>query len=410
MMAAAILSYMLMPFSGTAEAADDFSSRAAGMTEITGVRFSATADKVRVVVDTAGEVDYKASVLKAPGRVVVDLTDAWLSPKAKHEQSIGGPFASKVRIAQHDKRTVRVVVETTMGTNDDNYDVFSLAGGASPYRIVMDFGNLRGSSADRTIKLPGAAKPQPVKPQTKPQPAKPATTKPQTVKPKSQEQQEAEQAAKEAGESSQPAQPAQAPSYPASGGIAGKAITLDPGHGGNDSGAIGPTGVMEKSITLRISQRVQQLLEARGAKVIMTRTTDTEVSPKHAAASDVEELQARCDAANNSNSAIFVCIHMDSFSSGAARGTTGYYYEGGSAASQRLADAVRSGVVSALGTDSRGTKSCHFYVLKHTDMPATLVEVAFVSNPDEERLLNTDDGVEKAANGIVAGIADYFGG
>ena len=76
---------------------------------------------------------------------------------------------------------------------------------------------------------------------------------------------------------------------------------------------------------------------------------------------------------------------------------------------KHLADKVRSGVIDQIGTQSRGTQSCNFYVVKHTDMPATLVEVAFISNPEEEKLLNSDDGAQKAAQGIADGIADYFG-
>ena len=192
-------------------------------------------------------------------------------------------------------------------------------------------------------------------------------------------------------------------------GLKGRVITIDAGHGGSDAGAIGPTGVTEKSVTLNIALRLQKLLEAEGATVYMTRTTDTEVSPKGAKASDIEELQARCDVANQANSDIFVSIHNDSFTNGAAKGTTGYYYARGSAKSRTLADDIRKAVIDELGTESRGTQSCNFYVVKHTDMPATLVEVAFISNPSEEKLLASDEGAQKAAQGIADGIADYFG-
>ena len=74
-----------------------------------------------------------------------------------------------------------------------------------------------------------------------------------------------------------------------------------------------------------------------------------------------------------------------------------------------LADDIRKAVIDELGTESRGTQSCNFYVVKHTDMPATLVEVAFISNPSEEKILASDEGAQKAAQGIADGIADYFG-
>ena len=191
-------------------------------------------------------------------------------------------------------------------------------------------------------------------------------------------------------------------------GIKGKKIVIDPGHGGEDSGAIGPSGVTEKSITLQIAKEVERMLKEAGAKVTMTRTTDTEVSPKHRQATDVDELQARCDVANKAKADIFISIHMDSFTSREASGTTGYYYTKGSAASKRLAAAIQSELVGQLKTTSRGIKTCNFYVVKHTKMPATLIEVAFVSNPKEEKLLTSKKGVQKAAIGIVNGISDFF--
>lgn len=192
-------------------------------------------------------------------------------------------------------------------------------------------------------------------------------------------------------------------------GLKGRVIVIDPGHGGSDSGAIGPTGVMEKSITLRVGNELRRLLTQEGATVYMTRSTDKEVSPKRSKATDIEELQARCDVANQKNADIFVSIHMDSFTNDAAKGTTGYYYSLGNKRSRILADKIRAGVIDQLGTQSRGTQSSNFYVVKHTDMPATLVELAFISNKNEEQLMNSEDGIKKAAQGIADGIADYFG-
>ena len=149
-------------------------------------------------------------------------------------------------------------------------------------------------------------------------------------------------------------------------------------------------------------------MEAEGAEVILTRTEDTEVSPKKAKATDVEELQARCDIANQNAADIFLSIHLDAFFGPEAHGTTGYYYEMGSADSTRLADCVKRGVLRRLGTLDRGTKPCAFYVCRHTDMPAMLLETAFVSNPREEQMMNSEEGVENAAQGIAAGIAEYF--
>ena len=192
--------------------------------------------------------------------------------------------------------------------------------------------------------------------------------------------------------------------------LKGKKIVIDPGHGGNDAGAIGPTGVMEKNVTLNVSRELKKLLEAEGATVILTREGDTTVSEKGAKASDIEELGARCAVANRVGADIFISIHADSFTRPEARGTTGYYYgKSTSGKGQKLADCIRRNLVEQLGTPSRGTQPCNFYVVKNTDMPATLIELGFISNKEEEKLLNSKEGVQKAAQGIFDGIEDYFG-
>ena len=192
--------------------------------------------------------------------------------------------------------------------------------------------------------------------------------------------------------------------------LSGKIIVIDPGHGGNDAGAIGPTGVMEKNVTLKVALELRRLLEAEGAEIILTRETDRTVSEKGAKASDIEELGARCDVANRVGAEIFISIHADSFTRPEARGTTGYYYgKSSTGRGQKLADCIRRNLVEQLGTPSRGTQPCNFYVVKNTDMPATLIELGFISNKEEEKLLDSKEGVMKAAQGIFDGIEDYFG-
>lgn len=354
-----------------AEAAG-FAQRAGSMSEITGIRVSTDADKTRIVVDGTKETEYKVSVISNPQRIIIDIQNAWVSPNVKKATNIDSRFAKAVRIAQHDSSTVRVVVESSMGKN--NYKVFALKGGTTAYRVVMDLGKVGGdtSGSNNTNKAE--------KVETPPSGTTPSVTTPNGTT----------------------TEPAFTP------GLKGKIIALDAGHGGSDTGAIGPTGVTEKGVTLRVAKALQKLLQAEGATVLMTRTTDTEVSPKKANASDVEELQARCDVGNDGNADIFISMHMDSFTNSTPSGTTGYYYTKGSKASQRLAQYVSEGAVTALGTGNRGTKSCNFYVVKHTDMPATLVEMAFISNDKEEKLMNSEAGINRAAEGILNGLRRFF--
>lgn len=364
-----------------AEAAG-FAQRAGSMSEITGIRVSTDADKTRIVVDGTKETEYKVSVISNPQRIIIDIQNAWVSPNVKKATNIDSRFAKAVRIAQHDSSTVRVVVESSMGKN--NYKVFALKGGTSAYRVVMDLGKVGGGSKNSGIDF----NPQP-KPDTS---ASNNTNKGEKV----------ETTPSVTTPSGTTTEPVFTP------GLKGKIIALDAGHGGSDTGAIGPTGVTEKGVTLRVAKALQKLLQAEGATVLMTRTTDTEVSPKKANASDVEELQARCDVGNDGNADIFISMHMDSFTNSTPSGTTGYYYTKGSKASQRLAQYVSEGVVTALGTGNRGTKSCNFYVVKHTDMPATLVEMAFISNDKEEKLMNSEAGINRAAEGILNGLRRFF--
>ena len=408
---------MLLPLQASAS---DFEDRVSGMAEVTGVRVSSHSDKVRIVVDATKGVEFKKMVLSNPDRVVVDLPNAWLSPKAKKDLDIGSSFAGRLKVAQFNKNTVRIVVETKVGSK--NYDVFKLEGGVMPCRIVLDFGDIGGSSESRKIDLSGDREKE--TPQANAPPASEADGVAEEMASAGQEKKQEQQAEKEKQETEKEkyVKVEQTPSggtfegkSKSSGdeldmitGLKGKKIAIDPGHGGSDSGAIGPTGVMEKNVTLKVALELKNLLVAEGATVYMTRTRDTEVSPKKGRATDVEELQARCDIANAKEADIFISIHMDSFTNDAAKGTTGYYYAKGSRQSRDLADKVRQGVIDQIGTPSRGTQSCNFYVVKHTDMPATLVELAFISNRAEEKLLHSDAGVKKAAQGILDGIEDYF--
>lgn len=363
-----------------AEAAG-FAQRAGSMSEITGIRVSTDADKTRIVVDGTKETEYKVSVISNPQRIIIDIQNAWVSPNVKKAANIDSRFAKAVRIAQHDSSTVRVVVESSMGKN--NYKVFALKGGTTAYRVVMDFGKVGGGSKNSGIDF---------NPQPKPDTSSSSTTGSNTNKGDTV-------GTTPSGTSTEPA---------FTPGLKGKIIALDAGHGGSDTGAIGPTGVTEKGVTLRVAKALQKLLQAEGATVLMTRTTDTEVSPKKANASDVEELQARCDVGNDGNADIFISMHMDSFTNSTPSGTTGYYYTKGSKAGQRLAQYLSEGVVTALGTGNRGTKSCNFYVVKHTDMPATLVEMAFISNDKEEKLMNSEAGINRAAEGLLNGLRRFF--
>ena len=187
--------------------------------------------------------------------------------------------------------------------------------------------------------------------------------------------------------------------------LRGKTIVVDPGHGGGDPGAVGKSGLMEKEVTLAISTELRNLLEAGQANVVMTRTDDRDVHSKQA--SDIQELQARVNIANNARADVFVSVHIDSFSDTTASGTTTYFYPK-SKRDELFAAQIQQSMVNQLGLVNRGFHEKNFYVLRHTAIPAILAEVAFISNPAEEKLLQRTDFVKKAAYGIFSGINGFF--
>lgn len=347
--------------------ASTFSDRVSTMAKVQGVRVYTNGDsKVRVVLDTSKKAEYRTFVLSSPTRIGVDIKGAWLSPLVAKETPVTSGLVGKVRISQFDQDTVRIVVEANV--SKDRYKIFTLKEDRQanrPERIVMDFGDL---AQDDTGKIPVT-----------------------------------EEITSESSGGGLPVmktiklfdQP----------GLSGKIIAVDPGHGGSDAGAIGARGSMEKNVTLAIALELQKMLKNAGAQVVMTRTKDVDVAFPNASA--VEELQARVDVANKAKANIFVSIHMDAFVNRQARGTSTYIYPKTNG-DGRLGQFVKDGLVSQLGTDDRNMRNCNFYVVKHTTMPATLAEVAFISNPNEEAMLTSGAGVKKAATGIFKGIDRYF--
>ncbi len=182
-------------------------------------------------------------------------------------------------------------------------------------------------------------------------------------------------------------------------GLLGKKIIIDAGHGGKDTGAIGPTGLREKDVNLGTALLLKAELEKYGAIPILTRSTDIFL-----------ELSERTAIANKSDADAFISIHGDSFSS-SSRGSTTYYnstvnFNG--PRSRTLGEAVQKSMVSSLGTYNRGVKEQNFYVNRMNELPSVLVELAFLSNPSEEALLKTTAFRTKAAVGITKGLEQYF--
>lgn len=177
-----------------------------------------------------------------------------------------------------------------------------------------------------------------------------------------------------------------------------KTIVIDAGHGGYDSGAVGPTGIKEKDVTLKVALKLGKILESNGVRVIYTRTTDSVTWPSN----ETQDLAARVAIANSNNIDLYVSIHTNSFN-GSAHGTETYYYNG-SAKGKEAAEKVQNELINSIGLYDRGVKTAGYYVLKNTISPSILVELGFIDNRNEEVLLNSDWFQQKCAEAIAKGI------
>ena len=201
-------------------------------------------------------------------------------------------------------------------------------------------------------------------------------------------------------------------------------IAIDPGHGGADGGAKGvlPAGtvtglptridsdgrtlILEKDVNLDIGFRLNGYLVGRGYTTLMTRNTDN-------AGGDVPyttegaDLQARVRIANTAGATIFVSIHNNALTS-TTSGTETYQYYYASTQSKALAQILHRQLVAALGLPDRGVRSAGYYVLKNTNMPAVLLEGAFLSNPNEALILADANVRQRMAEAIGAGLIEYI--
>ncbi|MFW5809197.1 MAG: N-acetylmuramoyl-L-alanine amidase [Halanaerobium sp.] len=174
-------------------------------------------------------------------------------------------------------------------------------------------------------------------------------------------------------------------------------IIVDAGHGGFDPGAIGVTGLEEKIPNLAIAKEIASILADNEQEVLLTREKD-----------EFHSLQQRVKFANDREADLFVSIHANSFNKSQTSGVETYYNQNEDDQNRFLAEKIHDKLGRGLDIFDRGIKESNFYVIKYTEMPSALVEVAFLSNEKEEKLLKTKDFQHQAASLIVDGILDYL--
>ncbi|GAB4415511.1 MAG: N-acetylmuramoyl-L-alanine amidase [Thermodesulfovibrionales bacterium] len=346
------------------------SVEAADRAEVRGLRHWSSSGHTRVVVDLSRPVEYTRNRLSNPDRLFFDLKDSKVPKEIKTNLPVGDGILRAVRVGQYSPDTVRVVLDLeTM----ESYDVFILD---DPTRLVID---VNAKRAERIT--------------------------------------------------------------------ARKVVVIDPGHGGHDPGAIGPRGLREKDVTLDIALKVREIL-SKDSSIELTLTRETDV---------FIPLEERTAIARNRDADLFVSIHANASPRRAARGIETYllnwtndeeairvaarenqislkrmrekmerykrdvvdliksdlsrqYNRDESVA---LANYVQNSIVSTAQRIHKnilnlGVKQALFYVLVGASMPSILVEVSFISNPDEEKLLSKESYRILIADSIASGIKEYL--
>lgn len=183
-------------------------------------------------------------------------------------------------------------------------------------------------------------------------------------------------------------------------------IVIDPGHGGSDPGCVNRAlGTREADVTLAICLHLAEILRAEGWNVILTRETDRDVT--YAGSPDRMELEARSGVANNIGADLFMSVHCNASVSSASYGSSIHWWK---AEDYAFAQALEPVLGPAIGLGRKGLIRDRFVVLRHSTMPAVLVETAFLSNPSEGAKLS-DPGFQKViAQQLAGGLANYMRG
>ncbi|HOA83567.1 MAG TPA: N-acetylmuramoyl-L-alanine amidase [Thermodesulfovibrio thiophilus] len=346
--------------------------------QIKDIRYYELSQGVRVVVETNGVVEFARGQLKNPERVFFDIKKSLLNKEARKEFLVNNSVVNKIRVGQFDTSTVRIVFELLKP--DYEFKVIQLE---NPFRLVIDI-YLKGGSKQLSKEL--------------------------------EKKKESQISLK-------------------------RTIVIDPGHGGKDPGAIGPTGLKEKDVVLDVALKVRELLKSDPQyDIVLTRDQDIFIP-----------LNKRTEIANKINADLFISIHANASTNSYARGVETYLLnwtddeeairvaarenaisvkkmkqlkgelgfmlaslerEAKRDDSVRLAGYIHNSMADELKNDfsrhNNGVKQALFYVLVGAQMPSCLLEISYISNPEEERLLDDESYRMKIAQSLVEGIKNYF--
>lgn len=194
--------------------------------------------------------------------------------------------------------------------------------------------------------------------------------------------------------------------------VTNRTIIIDAGHGGEDGGAVSSNGVSEAQINLNIALKLQNLLEQSGATVVLTRSDENaiyDIDKKTLRQKKNSDLKNRVKIGNTSSADIFVSIHLNKIDQSQYYGWQ-TFYKNGNEQGKKLATCIQNNLNEAIQKENKRTplKISDVYIIKNVEIPTTIVECGFLSNPEEEKQLQTDEYQNRLAWGIYNGIMDYF--
>ncbi len=442
---------------------------------VTGVRFWSVGDVTRVAIETSGEVQYRYEKIDSPDRLFFDLEGTLPQPGKRGVETIpvGDRLVKQIRIARTLPEVTRVVIDLA---SPAEYSVSQLA---NPHRIIVELRltpevqtgpPIRSVTGSRSMEEPvAAAEPAPAAPAAVREPrlaeralrlpperssSPPALADPPKLAANSQVSVSRPIPVTRAPEPAPPSQPPAETKTPPERALAARTdssgnrsliralglklgrVVLDPGHGGHDTGTIGPGGLMEKDLVLDVAKRLGELITQRlGSEVIYTRADDSFVP-----------LEMRTELANEKHADLFLSIHANSSRLTRISGSETFYLNFTTSASalevaarenatsqksiyelqsllQKIAlkekiqesrefagiiqKSLQSGLWRARGVKDRGVKQAPFVVLIGAQMPSVLAEVAFLSNPRDEAQLKRPEYRQRVAEALYKGLSQY---
>ncbi len=393
------------------------------LTNVLPVKYWSSDDYSRVIINASGPVTYSAQLLEksgtTPRRLYIDFQNSYIEPRYRTPVPIADGLLKRIRTGQYTQETVRVVLDLE---TISSYKIFSLP---DPFRVVVD---VRGK--ERQELQPEGSKPAKAL-------HKPSLKNGQIIVLRSQKKRRA---------AGTPAPPAREEdnlddspelSLAQQLGLGVAKIVIDPGHGGRDPGAIA-NGLKEKDIVLKLARKLRDyLVQSLGCEVVLTRDSDRYIS-----------LEERTAIANGNNADLFLSLHVNAHPRPTVNGLETYFlnlssnpeamrvaaFENSTSELQmsdlqdvlsdimknskidesaRLAHNVHASLItglaeSGLAHKDLGVKQAPFYVLIGAEMPAILIEIAFISNADEAIKLTDDGFLNSSAANIVRGIRSYI--